>query len=959
MAPSQSAAVSPDREMSDPVRSFTPLINHFTASTLASFDAKLVQFSSHLTSAETESIRSAACDALRTNARLKLNRVLLLELHAAKRAGELDAEDEAARFIQFVERSLQRDFIDHLDARYPPLRARLQRAMDQQRLAIESLIDRFVRDRRRFSELLGQGGGRLVSVAMGQGDLHEAGQAVARLSLEGGVVMYKPRSLRVDAQLDWFLSQVFGDAADRIRVPRVLACGEYGWATFVTHSYCENEQELQLFYRRLGHWLAVLRLLGGTDIHQENLIASGPVPIAVDVESLFILPPGSPSSGYGDAFDKAQNIISGSVLRTGIVPVRTPTLGFKDVDVSAAGALLGQQPQVQAPIIVDEGTTRARLQVVEVEVSTAQNHPSLSPDVSRFWDEISTGFLEITARLRCIDAKGDLVPMLLEFQGCRVREIRRMTQAYLEIGRMLWHPASLHDEAKAIERARDLLVRHAAVAPGAPSDEAEIAKEIDDLRHGDIPTFVSSLDHARIDAVVADWRQMRADIEEMTIRSALLATDINLRVRYRQEERSGFYYLARHPHADNLDARRRKVAADAVKHLLRLSIREGDDTVTWITTEVRQVGWVVQPLEPDLYYGLGGVIIALAGYLHETEQNRANLVEGVESAYRGAVLVMQAMQSAGIEEKVGGFAGYGSHIWTWLTLYELQGVPEFLARAIERAEALEQFGFAVDERYDLLDGAAGAIVPLLNLADVTGDPRWQRLAGRAANRLEETAILDEQGARWKRGAQEPIGGFAHGAAGMAWALKRLVLSGAGEPGDLERWDKLADAAFLFQESLYDESVGSWLDIRSKESVESFPIWCHGGVGIGMVAGDLYFRTGNLRYLRTLRRAFAHASGRWGASHTLCHGDISLWEFLRQASLLDPQVCENDLNEGVAQIVSAIEEHHGMVSGLTRAAFTPGLMTGMSGVIHGLCRMHPECDLASPLLLGRRSGARPR
>lgn len=39
----------------------------------------------------------------------------------------------------------------------------------------------------------------------------------------------------------------------------------------------------------------------------------------------------------------------------------------------------------------------------------------------------------------------------------------------------------------------------------------------------------------------------------------------------------------------------------------------------------------------------------------------------------------------------------------------------------------------------------------------------------------------------------------------------------------------------------------------------------------------------------------------------------------------------------------------MVGGLTRAAFTPGLMIGLAGSIYGFLRMHPACVLPSPLL----------
>lgn len=162
----------------------------------------------------------------------------------------------------------------------------------------------------------------------GQGDLHGGGQSVARLSLESGEVIYKPRSLRIDRVLETFLTRVFGDDPQRICVPAALERGDFGWAKFIAHRYCSSEEEMRVFYRNLGHWLAMLRLLGGTDIHQENLIACDPMPVVIDVESLFSMLPKAEPSIYGDAYDMAAELIRNSVLRTGIVPYRAPALGF-------------------------------------------------------------------------------------------------------------------------------------------------------------------------------------------------------------------------------------------------------------------------------------------------------------------------------------------------------------------------------------------------------------------------------------------------------------------------------------------------------------------------------------------------------------------------------------------------------------------------------------------------------
>lgn len=932
-------------------QSFAPIVRYFTDSARTAFAASLQAHAPHLDEAETGTVRDAATAALDATARLKLNRVLLLELHAAKRAGELDNGNSASQFARFVNRSQRPEFLEHLDRRYPPLRRRLQQAIDRQRTAIERMLARFLADREALRGLLGGPAGRLLDIDLALGDPHAGGQAVARLTLEGGKVMYKPRPLRIDAALEAFLERVFAGDRLPIRVPEVIDRDEYGWATFVEHRYCGNEEELRTFYRGLGHWLGVLRLLGGTDIHYENLIAAGPTPVVIDVESLFAATPRVDSSGYGHAHDLAQALIRSSVLRTGIVPLRTPALGFEGVDVSAAGALPDQQPQSRTPIIVDEGTAEARLGIVNLDREVAQNHPTQNPDVRAYWDQISEGFLDACERLRRLDAAAELDPLLARFEGCVARDIRRPTQAYAEIARMLWHPASLHEESAAIERARDLFARNAAVVPIAPSAPSEISAEIEDLCNGDIPVFVRPLSRSRIDAALADWRAMRTDLEELTIRSALVATELNRRAPGEIEDADHMrLFFARNPRADGLDGRRRKLAADAVQRLLRLAVRGDDGTVTWITPETSHSGWLVQPLLTDLYFGLGGVTAALAGYRSEVSCGRMDAVPGLERTIEGALRTLEALDAGERPKAIGGFAGFGGQIWAWMTLSDVLRRPDLMRHAVARAEALREEGFAGDQRFDIVDGAAGVIVPLIALAEATGDGRWLDLAERAADHLETSAIVDGEGARWPSTVyEEPVGGFAHGAAGTGWALARLALSGAGTGARRKAWRGLSEAAFAFQDSLYDEDLGNWLDQRQWKKGETFHTWCNGSVGIGLAALDLYSFTGEGRDLDVLRRAVAASRGTWGASHTLCHGDFSLWELLVRAADLDPRACFSDRGDCTAQVVSAIEEHGGAISGKTRAAFTPGLMTGLAGAVHGLSRMHPDCELGSPLL----------
>lgn len=935
-------------DASAPQNAFAPVIAYLVTDACRQL-AEDIEHQPGLSDSERQLIAQAAERALFENAERKLNRMLLLELHAAKLAGDLPEGSEDSRFAAFVAQAMTPGFVAAISRRYPVLVPRLDRALEQQRQAIVSMLARLTNDRAALSMFAETDLGELRSLDLGEGDVHDGGHSVARLGFTGGPLMYKPRSLRVDAALEHFLDVVLGNDASRIRVPAVLDRGDYGWSRHVDHVHCVDDAELAIFYRNVGHWLAVMRLLGGTDIHYENLIASSTIPYVVDVESLFVTEIPVPPSDKGEAVDLAQALIRSSVLRTGLVPFRAPVLGLDGVDISAIGALQGEQPKIRVPEIVNPGTTDARVGLVSVDIDVGKNHPCSNPDISRFWEDIVAGFRTLTTSLAERHRQGALAPLLQAFVGCRIRRIRRPTQTYVEVMRMLWHPASLHDEPAAIERARDLLARNAAASPVAPSDPQVIASEIEDMRYGDIPAFANVLDQPQLDEVFQAWLDMRFELEELTIRGALVTAHLN--VRLNDDKRSPYDLSASRPHARDLDQRRRAMARQTLEQLLSLSVRGNDGSMTWISPILGRGGWTMRTLQPNLYVGLSGIALALAGYAEEMRRGRADDVAGVSEALQGVLRVLRTAEETDEPEALGGFIGLGSQVQMWLTLDYLRPDDGFLADATRQAARMETWDIENERVLDILEGVGGAIVPLLNLAEASGDARWLTLAARMGKRLEEAAIVDERGARWPASIfSEPIGGFAHGATGTGWALARLALSDAGDTNDRHRWLSLAERAFDFEETLFDASAGNWIDVRKPDSRDFANTWCHGSVGIGFAACDLYERTHHPRHLDTLRRAVrVAAESGWGHSHTLCHGDLSTWELLDRATRLDPALVPATALPGIAIVLSSIEEH-GMVGGLARDAFTPGLMSGVSGSILQLCRMHPDCRIPSPLMM---------
>jgi lantibiotic modifying enzyme len=360
-----------------------------------------------------------------------------------------------------------------------------------------------------------------------------------------------------------------------------------------------------------------------------------------------------------------------------------------------------------------------------------------------------------------------------------------------------------------------------------------------------------------------------------------------------------------------LQRRRCAAAAGIMRTLADRAITAPDGTVAWIAPVLSPSGMRIQPLGLDLYAGLPGVALLLSAYEAEVAAGRADPVPPVSALRAQAVHTLQVMHDQVASEwrenpharpePPGGYVGLGSRIWSWMALARLG--------AVTRDEGLA---------------------------------RSTALAGQIPE-------ISDTGARWP-GIHPPGGlsGFAHGALGIGWALARLDTA-TGQA----RFTQLADAAFTYQESLYDPDAGGWRDPRKADGIATN--WCYGCDGLPVVAADLAKTTADAggdgvpRWRDVLRRA---AVSTWtsgmGETHTLCHGDMGSWKALCQAAaagVLPTGVTREDL---AGRILSSLEEF-GPRCAVTTNVFRAGLLSGMGGVAYTLLRMHPHSQLPSLLL----------
>lgn len=385
------------------------------------------------------------------------------------------------------------------------------------------------------------------------------------------------------------------------------------------------------------------------------------------------------------------------------------------------------------------------------------------------------------------------------------------------------------------------------------------------------------------------------------------------------------------------------------ERLAELAFNETDGT-TWSTVQPAGLhGWRIANVSDDVYSGRSGIVLFLAYLARETgDPEIGRLSKNV------ARTIGWNTREQGVTG-VGGYNGASGVVYTLAHLGAIWRDTELVKRATSLAGTLlEQI--EADETYDVIAGSAGSILALLACEDVLSSASVLPIAIAAADRLVHGAVSQERGCGWlMRGQDRPLTGFAHGAAGIGYALAKL----AGRVGSA-RYRDYARAAFEYERHVFSESEQNWPDFR-KDTTTSSDVdgpmfgaaWCNGAAGIGLsrVLAARYLDAEEMwpEVRIAMRATLAHGVA-W--SHSLCHGDFGNVEFLGlgAAALNDPRLVYEAARREVAAVDSV--EAKGALCGSDRDVMfeVPGLMTGLAGIGYGLLRVASRSSVPSVLSL---------
>jgi type 2 lantibiotic biosynthesis protein LanM len=385
------------------------------------------------------------------------------------------------------------------------------------------------------------------------------------------------------------------------------------------------------------------------------------------------------------------------------------------------------------------------------------------------------------------------------------------------------------------------------------------------------------------------------------------------------------------------------------------ALRAPDGALHWLgLREIEGASrYRLTPLDDSLYDGNCGIALFLATVAHieKTSEFRDQALAAI-ARVRSCLNGPGAAQALVRRGAIGGGLGLGSIIYALARIGNLLGEESVLSDVQRAAEMLTDERIAEDCYFDVMAGAAGAILGLLAAERVIGTgTALERAVACGRSLLDRRMAVNGSGRAWQSPAGVPLTGLSHGAAGIAYALLRLY-----EVTRADEFLQAAEEGIGYERSVFDAASGNWPDLRDQSADGGAPRfafgWCHGAPGIGLarlgslgVFDDEAVRAEVDAALRT-----TIACGAEGVDH-LCCGTMGRFETLAVAAA---ELERDDLRilaetNAAAVVQRARETGAYRLPGLAGEAISPSLFCGLSGIGYQLLRLGYPDQIPSVLL----------
>ncbi len=870
------------------------------------------------------------------------------------------------RYDNFSRAMLEGGWLDFFK-KYPVAARLISVLCRQQALYFADTLKNFEKDADKIGEIINGGinPGLIINLEAGLSDFHNGGKSVIRFEFENGpAVYYKPRPGGVDtlwtAVLNWLAQKMPGV---EFKTPAHAEGSGCSWVKNISDSGLDQIEDAAGFYYKAGAILALVYTLGGTDFHQENIIASGNCPVLIDLET--ILNPLVKPFNYTQMSAEDKNDYLGlegdSVLRTCMLPLWMPV--SKEVSRDYGGLTPDDNASYLKREWLDINTDRMRREYIDRKNNPSPNvarYNGLILSVNDYKDDVIKGFEDAYKLImnNRDEFLGDNGP-LKKAGGIRMRYLTRQSQVYADMIDRLRSPGLMRDGAAfsiEIEGLAKPFLNNAA------EDRVEAVWKVFEAERRslvslNIPLFEFSAGGLSVfdaDGTIlgdyfletaieqAEKRALKLGAADMEFQSNMI--DASLSCRFSDEKNKNTPLKIK----NNEDAFKlppvseneyiKTAALIAAKIAERVIYTRGKPQ--WLTLKTDPLKHInfIGPIDFTLYEGISGVGLFLGAYEKlsgdKTHHGLAiNCFTGIKEMLNDkAAAAMAAKSSPGY---CGGMPGI---LWALYNTGNYLNDEELISSANKGLALLGHESPENDEALDIIGGAAGGALTLAAFYGALGGERLLEFIKSCAERLINKRFQYDKWKLWPSNhAFKPLTGFAHGAAGYALALAK-----AYEFTRVDIFKEAALEAVDYEASSYISLNNNWPDFRHNRDLKPGETafmagWCSGAPGIGLARIKMPPEFHNRQVKDDIENAlnftleFAQ-SGQF-RDH-LCCGNAGHIDFLIEAAI---ELNRPQLMEEAKKRFSFVINRSGLNGSYTlpvdesKSIFTPGLFTGLAGI----------------------------
>ena len=929
-------------------------------------------------------------------------RVLVADMRDKKEQGALLGADTHEEYEYYVSAYLgdgpyRRSLLEKYSA-LPPI---LWRLMDHFTMFFSDVTEHILDDLPLLAEHFwnGQCPGAVTDITPGTSDAHFGGRCVLRITWdERYTLFYKPRSVKNDAMYQEFYGWLAEACGVKAAGYDVLDRKDHGWCVPVHPGGCGNETQVRTYFGKLGIQLFICYLFSVKDLHYENIMACGAEPFLIDMETF----PGLWNFGHGTSIrELALEQINGSVMSTGALPVTIWNFDGQGVRMGALEQAGSQRLPLKVPAVVRGKTSEMEVVLIHPKLEVKGNLPTLNGQPvhpADYVDALTNGFL-MAYSFACAHK-----PLLLEKAravfAVNSRVLVRNTQQYFMYIQTAANPFFM--TAPWRQRLFFCNLYNSTHIP-EKWKTAVAGYETGAMLERDIPYFyINGLRTSLFDSKGNEYENyfdaspmeaFRKRLDGLSDKDCMFQEQMIRLTMATLPGAARRFVNTWAPKPDILNPGTKESFLEGAKTLGRgllaaaVTDAHGRELI-WPALKyfgLSEMDWRLDVQNMYLYDGLAGtgLFFAALGWLSgETMYLRAfRRIREQLFDYTAELLEKGCPKDA----PTGIFNGEASLIYVYLIFHQLFHDPIYLIYARKHSEIVETI-YKEDKNCDLISGNAGLIAAWIHLFDVTGENHYLELAREAGELLCGCAQPQPRGKGWNiAGEAHALAGMAHGNSGFILALSRLC-----QRAPSPRLEKLLEDLLEYEDSLFDETVGNWRDLRSvpAQSQEKEPsaggrsvqadsqgavppergqravpsaggrgvqsvgndavAWCHGAPGILLSRLELQKNCPALkpemvaRDIRLARKKLQ--SDVYRAGFCLCHGNCGTgWIAVKCA-----ESSGNPESHEAQALAATLTDVLGRIKSgelLPQEKYNPGFMTGMSGIGYTLlsqcCPLFPN------------------